>query len=97
MPFEGLRGLDPVTLEDRWSVAEDFVRAYASVIASPRRAYVTSEAGDRLLVGFDATSARVLDRQSPDRPVRTLAHPAVAGDRLYRREGRELICERLRF
>ena len=91
--YEGLRGLDAQTLEQRWTVAAADVRSYASIIASPSRALVTTEAGDLVLVAFDDHAARVLDRRPlSDAPIKTLAHPAVAGGRLYVRCGRELRC-----
>ena len=93
--FEGLKGLDPATLEERWAVAAGDVRSYASVIASEDRTLVTTEAGVQLLVAFDGASARVLDRREVA-SVKTLSHPAVAGGRLVTRVGRELRCERLR-
>lgn len=91
---EGLHGLDVANgLTENWSVAEDWITGYASVIASDEKALVTTESGELLLIGFDNRSARVLDRTSlGDRAVSVLSHPAVVGDHLILRVGKEIRC-----
>ena len=96
---EGLRSLDAETLTVRWVAAEDAVRGYASIIASLSEdgdggtALALTEASELLLLHFTDTGATVADR----RPLgageqRTLSHPAISGDRLLLRVGRELRC-----
>jgi outer membrane protein assembly factor BamB len=96
--YDGVRGLNvDEGLTESWSVAEDSVRAYASIIASHDRALVTTEAGEWLLLGLDRSAkSRVLDQQTLSRDkVRVLSHPAVHRDLVFIRVGSEIRCYRL--
>ena len=93
----GLRALDVRSgLSERWVVARDAIRGYASIIASKDRALVTTESGQLLLVALDGDKGVLLDRRSYARDrVYVLSHPAIVNDRLVVRMGKQVSCYHL--
>lgn len=93
--YDGLHSLSIENdLRESWSTAEGLIPAYASIIASARRALVTTESGKLLLV--DIGNARLLDeRDLTEKRIAILSHPAVSGDQLIVRVGNEIRCYRL--
>lgn len=92
---QGLHCLDlQKGLTENWSVAEDHITVYASIIASKHRALVTTEQSELILV--DLAQGKVIDSMqlANDAP-RLLSHPAIADDKLVIRVGNEVRCYRL--
>jgi outer membrane protein assembly factor BamB len=95
---EGLHALDAGdSLSKRWSIADELITGYASLIASDRRALVTTERGDLLLVSIaEPGGPKKLDqRRLETGRVSLLSHPAIQADRLLIRVGTEVRCYRL--
>lgn len=95
--YEGLHSLDLTKdLRESWSVADDVITDYSSIIASESRAIVTTAGGVVLLVEFDDSSGKVIDQMkvSDGKPA-LLSHPAVHDDRFLIRVGKEIRCYQL--
>jgi hypothetical protein len=96
--YDGLHSLDiRDSLKERWAIAEPSIKGYASIIAADRRALVTTEHGELLLVAISGSETpKVLSRQRlTSKKVAVLSHPAVHGSRLFVRVGAEIRCYRL--
>ncbi|MEM9828676.1 MAG: PQQ-binding-like beta-propeller repeat protein, partial [Planctomycetota bacterium] len=92
--YEGLHRIDLTSGKRLWSVAENRITKYASVIASDTIAWVFTEDAEWLSV--DAGRGTLLDRRMlSENSIRTLTHPAVAGDRIIVRVGDEIRCWKL--
>ena len=101
---EGLHLLDIRDgLKESWVVAQDAITGYASIIASNRRALVTTEKGQWILVSLEQASTKdasgiLLDhRPLTSKKTHLLSHPAIHGDRLVIRVGNQVRCYRLGF
>ena len=82
-------------LRKEWSVAESLITGYASIIASPSRALVTTEGGELLL--FDTRDkGKLIDQTKLSKEkAKLLSHPAIVSDQLLIRVGSELRCYKL--
>jgi len=77
----------------RWSLEDDSLRGYASVIASRDKALVTCQNGELLLVRLDGTKPEVLSRlRVSGDDAEVLSHPALVGTRLYARDMTRVVC-----
>ena len=84
-------GVDLTTLKTTFSSSDDASGVYGSLIASEKRLLCLTANGELLTISTDGELPRILTRHSLTKPgVDVLAHPAVAGDGLYVRIGREL-------
>ncbi len=94
---EGLHSLDvSAGLREKWSIADSVITSYASVIASNNRAIVTTEEGQWLLFEFDDDSVKLLDQKTiASTNIAVLSHPAIVGDKLLLRTGKDVRCFQL--
>jgi len=91
------RGLHSLRLDDglkeKWCVGESIITGYASIIASKRRALVTTEDGQLILVDIGGQEPQILDHQSlSKRKTKVLSHPAIHANHLFVRVGSEVRC-----
>lgn len=91
--WNGLHCLDAETLKSIWSSELDCYQGYASIIANSDRALIWTQFGDLILVSISSGEYQELGRwQLTDGRVETHAHPAIAGQRLFLRVGKEIVC-----
>jgi len=85
-------------LETEWSRPDDRFFDHSNLIAGNGRVLIWTTSGDLLLLDAEADEYRELAHlrpwEGPD--VNSMSHPALAGDRLYLRDGSCLACFLLR-
>jgi len=87
--------LDARDLKTLWIGRDRSLHQYASLIASPAhggRLLVTTLSGELLLVDAAANEFRVISREQVFEGGESMAHPAVANERIYVRSHGGLIC-----
>lgn len=89
--------VDLNTLKTTFTSSDDAFAVYGSIIASDKRVLCLTANGEVLVISSDTDTPTILSRCSLTEPgVDVLAHPAIAGDALYVRIGRELRKLKLR-
>ncbi len=96
---EGLYCLDlHAGLAEVWKVEDESMSGYGSVIACPsmKQLLVMTLSGQLLLIRDEGDRGRIVSRQALSTAgEETHAHPAIVGDRLFARIGRQLLAVRL--
>lgn len=84
-------------LKTLWRAANDMFHDHVTVVAGPDRVLVWTIGGDLLLLDATVDRYQVVShlRPFPGKTVDSMAHPAFAGDRIYLRSPKELLCLRL--
>lgn len=86
--LDAKKGLETIWTSDDLAYSE-----YATVLASPTRVLVTTQLGDVILV--DATADKYTEQgrwKIWPKEAGLYSHPAIAGNYLYLRSSRELVC-----
>lgn len=85
--------LDAETLEPVWVARDRSLQGHVSLIASPDRVLLCTQEGELVLIDAEADGLKILSRcRVLADGASTLAHPAVAGGRIYVRGPGELVC-----
>ncbi len=84
-------------LKTIWRKADDMFHDHSNIVAGKDHVLVWTMSGDLLLVDAMADSYKVISHLRPlvEKHPDSMAHPAFAGDRIYLRSPRELLCLRL--
>lgn len=95
--WNGLHCLKADSLETVWSNEADEFGGYGSIIGSDSRALILTQYGDLILLDLTGPEYRELGRcrLGEAEEIETHAHPALCGNRLYVRYGKELLCVEL--
>jgi outer membrane protein assembly factor BamB len=92
--WQGLHCLDAdKNLDPIWTSTDSAYQEYATILASPTRVLVTSQHSDVILVDAQAEKYEEKGRWKfwPNE-AGLYSHPAIAGEHLYIRGSRELLC-----
>lgn len=88
--------LDAATLEPVWVARDRSLQGHVSLIASRDRVLLCTQEGELILIDAEADRLEILSRcRVLADGAATLAHPAVAGGRIYLRGPAELVCVEL--
>lgn len=88
--------LDAENLQVRWTLEDDVLGDYATLILGEKRLLVTTHSGTVLLVDIATEPGRIVSRwQLFEEDDVVLSHPAVVNHRLLVRSASKIVCVRL--
>ncbi len=86
-------------LKSLWRTKDRVFCEFGALVATPQRLLVQGRGGELILMGAAAAERRVVSRMplfaGPERNAELLTFPALAGDRLYVRGERDVVCVEL--